>query len=238
MASTGNASFADYAAEFAEFAGRGGLGYGWASCFADASDYLFAGGYACDGCFFPSRRRFAHVGCRGWAFISILEILGQSCERHPRGLLELCEPVRAEAFRRRLQGRRLSLLARGLTPCASAGQPGHGHPSSGIGFACHGAPERLLDPAILGVPEVNEAALQQARDAASRLKDTQSKRMGSADAKQKVQSVVDQSQTVKDYAAAGSSQSQLLFVLIVVCVSVLGAMFFNRMRYYEKKHFI
>jgi len=86
--------------------------------------------------------------------------------------------------------------------------------------------------------EVNEAALQQARDAASRLKDTQSKRMGSADAKQKVQSVVDQSQTVKDYAAAGSSQNQLLFVLIVVCVSVLGAMFFNRMRYYEKKHFI
>ncbi|CAE7745306.1 unnamed protein product, partial [Symbiodinium sp. CCMP2456] len=86
--------------------------------------------------------------------------------------------------------------------------------------------------------EVNEAALQQARAAASRLKDTQNKRMASADAKQKVQSVVDQSQTVKDHAAAGSSQSQLLFVLIVVCVSVLGAMFFNRMRYYEKKHFI
>ncbi|CAE7641909.1 unnamed protein product [Symbiodinium pilosum] len=86
--------------------------------------------------------------------------------------------------------------------------------------------------------EVHEVALQQAREAASRLKDTQSKWTASSDAKHKVQSVVDQSQTVKDYAAAGSSQSQLLFVLIVVCVSVLGAMFFNRMRYYEKKHFI
>eukprot|EP00439_Symbiodinium_sp_Y106_P046873 s5495_g6.t1 len=61
---------------------------------------------------------------------------------------------------------------------------------------------------------------------------------GHSEQKDGVQSVVDQSQTVKDYAAAGSSQNQLLFVLIVVCVSVLGAMFFNRMRYYEKKHFI
>ena len=123
---------------------------------------------------------------------------------------------------------------------------------------------------------------------------------GTPSASNQVQNVVDQSQTVKDYAAAGldlgpqaelnlhlvvkpaiwlnqkatgSSQSQLLFVLIVssaslewllkrvavfsvciqvmsdsryqksrvcqvVCVSVLGAMFFNRMRYYEKKHFI
>jgi len=87
--------------------------------------------------------------------------------------------------------------------------------------------------------EVHEAALQQAREAASRLKDTQSKRLASGDtSKQKVQTVVDQSQTVKEYAAAGSSQSQMFFFLIVVCISVLGFMFLNRMRYYEKKHFI
>ncbi|CAJ1334143.1 unnamed protein product [Effrenium voratum] len=86
--------------------------------------------------------------------------------------------------------------------------------------------------------EVHEVALQQARNAASRLKDT-SKMLGSGEgSKQKVLAVAEKAQTVKDYAAAGSSQSQLLFFLIVICVSVLGALFFNRMNYYEKKHFI
>eukprot|EP00434_Breviolum_minutum_P039094 symbB.v1.2.034701.t1/scaffold4519.1/size87652/4 len=86
--------------------------------------------------------------------------------------------------------------------------------------------------------EVHEVVLEQARTAALKLKDSSKLFSSGEGSKQKVQVVAEKAQTVKDTASAGSSQSQFLFFLIVICVSILGMMFFNRMRYYEKKHFI
>lgn len=86
--------------------------------------------------------------------------------------------------------------------------------------------------------EVHEVALEQASKAALKLKDSSKLFSSGEGSKQKVQSVAQKAQTVKETASAGSSQSQFLFFLIVICVSILGMLFFNRMQYYEKKHFI
>jgi len=56
--------------------------------------------------------------------------------------------------------------------------------------------------------------------------------------KAKVQSVADQAHDVEVMAEKGSSQSNSLFMIMVVAVLVVGVLFLNRMRYYEKKHYI
>jgi len=53
--------------------------------------------------------------------------------------------------------------------------------------------------------------------------------------KAKVQNVADQAHDVEVMAERGSNQTNSLFLVMVVAVMVLGIMFLNRMRYYEKK---
>lgn len=56
--------------------------------------------------------------------------------------------------------------------------------------------------------------------------------------KAKVQTVADQAKDVEEMAERGSTQTNSLFLVMVVCVMVVAMLFLNRMRYYEKKHFI
>mmetsp|Transcript_93572 Transcript_93572/g.238256 ORF Transcript_93572/g.238256 Transcript_93572/m.238256 type:complete len:583 (-) Transcript_93572:159-1907(-) len=56
--------------------------------------------------------------------------------------------------------------------------------------------------------------------------------------KRKVISVQEQSKAVEDFAAAGSSQTNMLLLILCAAVAGLGFLFLNRMRYYEKKHYI
>eukprot|EP00441_Pelagodinium_beii_P013765 CAMPEP_0197665092 /NCGR_PEP_ID=MMETSP1338-20131121/59026_1 /TAXON_ID=43686 ORGANISM="Pelagodinium beii, Strain RCC1491" /NCGR_SAMPLE_ID=MMETSP1338 /ASSEMBLY_ACC=CAM_ASM_000754 /LENGTH=505 /DNA_ID=CAMNT_0043243847 /DNA_START=267 /DNA_END=1784 /DNA_ORIENTATION=+ len=86
--------------------------------------------------------------------------------------------------------------------------------------------------------EVHNAKFVQVERAATELKDSQGKsQMGEA-GKVKVQAVVEQTKLVKESAAAGSTQSSILLLIIVGSVGGLGYLFLTRMRYYEKKHFI
>jgi len=86
--------------------------------------------------------------------------------------------------------------------------------------------------------EVHSAKFAQVERAATQLKDSQTKSQLSGDGKQKVENVVAQTKLVKDSAAAGSTQSSMLLLVIVASVAGLGYLFLSRMRYYEKKHFI
>eukprot|EP00930_Biecheleria_cincta_P004768 TRINITY_DN10569_c2_g1_i1.p1 TRINITY_DN10569_c2_g1~~TRINITY_DN10569_c2_g1_i1.p1 ORF type:complete len:581 (-),score=129.91 TRINITY_DN10569_c2_g1_i1:48-1766(-) len=87
--------------------------------------------------------------------------------------------------------------------------------------------------------EVHNAKLAQVEIAANQLKETHSKnQLGGEAGRQKVQAAVAQSKLMKDYAAAGSKQSNVLLFVIVVAVGGLAYLFFSRMKYYEKKHFI
>lgn len=87
--------------------------------------------------------------------------------------------------------------------------------------------------------DVHNAKLAQVQTASNQLKDTQSKnQLGGEAGRQKVQASLQQSQLMKDYAAAGTKQSNVLLFVIVVAVGGLAYLFFSRMKYYEKKHFI
>jgi len=57
-------------------------------------------------------------------------------------------------------------------------------------------------------------------------------------ARAKVMAVAEQSKAVEEFAAAGASQTNGLLFVIVLAVGGLGLLFLNRMRYYEKKHYI
>jgi len=58
------------------------------------------------------------------------------------------------------------------------------------------------------------------------------------DKKEKVASVQEQSKALETFAARGSTQANSLLLIMVVAVAGLGLLFLNRMRYYEKKHYI
>jgi len=50
--------------------------------------------------------------------------------------------------------------------------------------------------------------------------------------------VQEQSKALETFAARGSTQANSLLLIMVVAVAGLGLLFLNRMRYYEKKHYI
>mmetsp|Transcript_1148 Transcript_1148/g.2450 ORF Transcript_1148/g.2450 Transcript_1148/m.2450 type:complete len:575 (+) Transcript_1148:71-1795(+) len=60
----------------------------------------------------------------------------------------------------------------------------------------------------------------------------------SRESKAKVKAVQEQGKTVERYAKEGSSQTNIMLFILVVAVAALGCLFLNRMRYYEKKHYI
>jgi len=60
----------------------------------------------------------------------------------------------------------------------------------------------------------------------------------SENGKVKVQEVEQQARQVEEFAARGSTQTNGMLFMMVVSVAGLGFLFLNRMRYYEKKHYI
>lgn len=54
----------------------------------------------------------------------------------------------------------------------------------------------------------------------------------------KVASVAEQAKTLEQHVSSGSTQTNTLLFILVLAVCVLGLLFLNRMRYYEKKHYI
>jgi len=57
-------------------------------------------------------------------------------------------------------------------------------------------------------------------------------------ARKKAKTVQVQSEQVEQFAAQGARQTNILMVILIVAVAGLGSLFFGRMRYYEKKHYI
>mmetsp|Transcript_19435 Transcript_19435/g.42461 ORF Transcript_19435/g.42461 Transcript_19435/m.42461 type:complete len:479 (-) Transcript_19435:84-1520(-) len=60
----------------------------------------------------------------------------------------------------------------------------------------------------------------------------------SGEARAKVESVAEQAKSLELHAAAGSTQTSFSLLALVLAVAGLGLLFLNRMRYYEKKHYI
>jgi hypothetical protein len=86
--------------------------------------------------------------------------------------------------------------------------------------------------------ESHDIKMHQVASAAKDLKVAHTKAGLGEEGKAKVQSVADQSRAVEEFAARGSMQTNGLLLVMVIAVAGLGLLFFNRMRYYEKKHYI
>jgi len=54
----------------------------------------------------------------------------------------------------------------------------------------------------------------------------------------KVESIAAASKSLEKHVESGASQTSWLLMVLIVAVCVLGLLFLNRMRYYEKKHYI
>eukprot|EP00435_Cladocopium_sp_Y103_P070185 s7_g34.t1 len=50
--------------------------------------------------------------------------------------------------------------------------------------------------------------------------------------------LVDQTRLLEESVLARSSQMTWMLLILLVVIVVIGVLMFNRMRYYEKKHFI
>jgi len=86
--------------------------------------------------------------------------------------------------------------------------------------------------------ETHDAKLHEVGKAAAALKEKHgASQLGEA-GRAKVDSVAEQSRAVEEFAARGSMQTNGLLLVMVLAVSCLGLLFLNRMRYYEKKHYM
>lgn len=84
---------------------------------------------------------------------------------------------------------------------------------------------------------VNGKHLSQIHQASLDLKEKHGGPHFSAESKAKVTAVADKAKAVEDFASKGSFQATGFLLSMVAVFSCLGCLFFNRMRYYEKKHF-
>jgi len=91
---------------------------------------------------------------------------------------------------------------------------------------------------ILEKDKVADSKYQGLSRAASELKAKHTAQSLNDQGKAKVQAVADQAKDVEVMAERGSNQTNSLFLVMVLSVMVVGILFLNRMRYYEKKHFI
>lgn len=85
--------------------------------------------------------------------------------------------------------------------------------------------------------EVHEEKIQKVQDSAKTLKAKGGDVLG-PEGRAKVESVAEQAKSLEEDVRAGSSQTSYLLLLLVLAVCLLGFLFLNRMRYYEKKHYI
>jgi hypothetical protein len=60
----------------------------------------------------------------------------------------------------------------------------------------------------------------------------------SLDGRVKVAAVAEQAKAVEKHVTQGTSQTSFLVMILILAVCGLGVLFLNRMRYYEKKHYI
>jgi len=86
--------------------------------------------------------------------------------------------------------------------------------------------------------ELHDAKLHVVHQAARDLKVAHSSAQLGEEGKAKVEAVADQSKSVETFAARGSFITSGLLLAMVLAVAGLGLLFLNRMRYYEKKHYI
>jgi len=85
--------------------------------------------------------------------------------------------------------------------------------------------------------EVHEEKFQKVHASAKSLKAKGGDLLG-PEGRAKVESVADQAKSLEVDVKAGSTQSSYLIGCLVLAVCLLGCLFLNRMRYYEKKHYI
>jgi len=85
--------------------------------------------------------------------------------------------------------------------------------------------------------EQHDLKLQQVGEAAKSLKAKDGADTGEK-GKKKVMEVAQQARSLEENAAAGSTQTSVMLLVIVLSVAGLGILFLNRMQYYEKKHYI
>jgi hypothetical protein len=85
--------------------------------------------------------------------------------------------------------------------------------------------------------EVHEEKILKVHESAKTLKAKGGDVLG-PEGRAKVESVAEQARSLEEDVRAGSMQTSYLLLLLVLAVCFLGFLFLNRMRYYEKKHYI
>jgi len=85
--------------------------------------------------------------------------------------------------------------------------------------------------------QVHDQKMGAVHQVAKNLKESSGSQLTDA-GKAKVSTVEQQARQVEEFAARGSTQTNGMLFMMVLSVAGLGCLFLNRMRYYEKKHYI
>lgn len=85
--------------------------------------------------------------------------------------------------------------------------------------------------------DAHDKKLKSVHDVARDLKAKGADVLG-AEGRAKVDSVASQARSMEETASTGTLQTNGLLIVLILAVAVLGLLFLNRMRYYEKKHYI
>merc|ERR1711920_521893 len=88
-----------------------------------------------------------------------------------------------------------------------------------------------------GQAQVDEK-LNHVHEAAKTLKDNKGGAQLTGESKARVERVHEQAKTVQDSAHRSATQTNTMLLVLVIAVFGLGCLFWNRMQYYEKKHYI
>lgn len=84
--------------------------------------------------------------------------------------------------------------------------------------------------------EKHDKKFQQVHQDTQTLKESGGDVLG-AEGRAKVASVAEQAKVLEKHVSSGTTQSSSLLLLLILAVCILGVLFLNRMRYYEKKHY-
>mmetsp|Transcript_121354 Transcript_121354/g.223377 ORF Transcript_121354/g.223377 Transcript_121354/m.223377 type:complete len:496 (-) Transcript_121354:36-1523(-) len=84
--------------------------------------------------------------------------------------------------------------------------------------------------------DVHDAKLTEVHNVARQLKVKGADILG-AEGRAKVETVANQAHALEQHASSGTLRTNSMLIVLVLAVAVLGLLFLNRMRYYEKKHY-
>lgn len=111
-------------------------------------------------------------------------------------------------------------------------------------FEKHSMDAKFVQGHIMGIGHLfdnevgqHHSKIDEVRRVAGEIKDSGGTGFGEA-GKAKMQTVALQAKALEDHSARGSTQTNGLLLMMLVVVTCLGCLFLNRMRYYEKKHYI